>query len=318
VLARGNKFGVHHNSGDASVSIIERVDLRDDEHLEDGTCKGGRERAREFVALPEGSADEGWFDEEEAAGFVLLFFEFSGPFLGAAFENDSVSTAEKVQIFIGGASESAHLAGIRDDPVGAEDVVCVGWPVGGDALVESDLDGLIDGEAGAFDVVGEVGLEEREIPVAAGSGIGEGTNDRRAVLERALELLEELEPFGVVGLSACARSQTRRVAARLACAECASDQRVDQLKLPFEFELRRECARAVAQAIDAVEAALGDQAVDPVFKLRPSEGARDAAAATASKNGVLKQSAWLGSEPQVVAESQPRPGGLSGRSARGR
>ena len=57
--------------------------------------------------------------------------------------------------------------------------------VGGDAFVNSDFDRFVDGEAGSFDVVGEVRLEEREVPVAAGAGVDDGTEDRRAFLERA-------------------------------------------------------------------------------------------------------------------------------------
>ena len=100
--------------------------------------------------------------------------------------------------------------------------------VGGDAFVNSDFDRLVDGEPGSLDVVGEVGLEEWEVPVAAGAGINDGTDDRRALLEGALELFEELEPFRVVRVAAsCPRAQARGVGALLACTKCASDQGVD-------------------------------------------------------------------------------------------
>ena len=83
--------------------------------------------------------------------------------------------------------------------------------VGGDAFVNSDFDRLVDGEAGSLDVVGEVGLEEWEVPVAAGAGINDGTDDRRALLEGALELFEELEPFRVVRVASRPRAQARGV-----------------------------------------------------------------------------------------------------------
>jgi len=62
-------------------------------------------------------------------------------------------------------------------------------------------------------------------------------------------------------------SEPWRAGARLPCAERASDQPIDQLKLLFEPELRCELACLVAEVVDAFGAALGDERVDPVFEL---------------------------------------------------
>jgi hypothetical protein len=227
VFASSDEFGVHHDPRDASVAVVKGVNFGDDEHLEEGAREGGGKSAREFEALSQSSTDEARLDKEQAAGFVSLFLELAGLLARTAFENDSVPAAEKFEVAVCGSCEPAHLAAVGDDAVCPEDVMRVSGSVSGEAFVNGDFDGLVDAEAGSFDVVGEVGLEEWEVPVAAGAGICNGTDDWRAFLEGAFELFEELEPFRVVRLAACPRAQARGVGAPLACAECASDQGVN-------------------------------------------------------------------------------------------
>ena len=57
-------------------------------------------------------------------------------------------------------------------------------------------------------------------------------------------------------------------------------------KLFFEVELGCEVAGAVAEVVDALKAALGDQRVDPVFEFAAGESAGDACAAAAGQDGV--------------------------------
>ena len=61
-------------------------------------------------------------------------------------------------------------------------------------------------------------------------------------------------------------------------------------------------AGAVAEVVDALKAALGDQRVDPVFEFAAGESAGDACAAAAGQDGVLEQRARLGAEPKAVPE----------------
>ena len=93
-----------------------------------------------------------------------------------------------------------------------------------------------------------------------------------------------------------------RPGARLPRAERASDQLIDQLKLWFEPELRCELACLVAQVVDAFEAALGDERVDPVFEFTARERARYATSTTTGQDRILEQRAWNGAVPEVVTE----------------
>jgi len=58
---------------------------------------------------------------------------------------------------------SSHLRVVGDNPEGAKNIVCILGTLSRDNPVEDDVHGLLEGKLGAFDVVGEIGLEEGEV-----------------------------------------------------------------------------------------------------------------------------------------------------------
>ena len=111
-------------------------------------------------ALAQGSFDEAGFDEQGHAGLVGQRIERAGDPRPPTHES-GVARPQEVEEVVGARRRSAHLLRVGDDGVGPKDVVAVGRSVGDQSAVEDDGLGLVDGEGGAFDVVGEIRLPER-------------------------------------------------------------------------------------------------------------------------------------------------------------
>jgi len=64
-----------------------------------------------------------------------------------------------------------HFGFIRDNAIGADDVMRVLWTRIRNAILEDNCRRFIDRELGSFDEIGEIGFEKRQCRSIAGGGL---------------------------------------------------------------------------------------------------------------------------------------------------
>lgn len=106
---------------------------------------------------------------------------------------------EEVDELVIGAGDTAGLDPVLDQLEGADDVVRVLWPGLRNFLLEDDLAGFLDLKFGAFDVIGEIGLEESPVALGLGGPSGLGHAGQDLGVEDAGQLGEEFDALGIVG-----------------------------------------------------------------------------------------------------------------------
>ena len=297
LLTRGGELGVHEDAGHATVAVRERVDLGDQEHREHGSVEAGGEAVVEAEAFAKSAFDEAWFHEVGRAGTVGVELEGAGADLRPLGKHRCVLGQQDGDEFIGVARGAAPLPGVRDEPVGTEDVVGVLRPLLRHHALENDAVCLVERELRSLDEVGEVGLEERK-RVQLVLGIG-GQLRRRDALQVLVELLEARDSSRVEGSArrACPTSSSLEVALPSA-AQCAYEP-VEASKLVFRIELRRDRARGVAQIVERGLPQLSEL-VEARLDLGRLQGARQALA-RARRTHVLQEGPRLRAHVEVFA-----------------
>jgi hypothetical protein len=234
-------------------------------------------RANPSISVP---LDQVGLDEHVRPRLVAALLEVAGPVLGPPLHDRAVAPAQQSEQVLGVVGDGDAVGGVGDHGVGAEHVVGVLGAAGDDLTRGHDPLGLLEGELGALDEVGEVGLEERQGPLGLAVGGGDGLG--QVVGHRGGQVLGQLgeapHPVGVGGTAAAAGGGRGQPAAGPAY-EPGADRRRDHLldRLPplGDAEPVGDVQRVGPQVVEVAvlaEPALVDQpAVDLVAAERAGE-----------------------------------------------
>ena len=225
-----------------------------------------------------------------------------GALVGAAVHDGGVPPAERGEEVLEPCGQAGEVGGIGDDAVGAEHVMGIGGPLGGDDAAEDDVGRLLHRELGALDEVGEVRLEEGERRRALGVAWLGHADHRRVLAERLMQHLEERDAVGVVGPALLPGAGRGRAHRRVAGAKQRADQLAEAPRLLLQPKGRPELADLVTELVGGGGAAAAEEAVEPLLKLPAGERAGDVPSPAPRRAHVFEEGAGGRAEEQPADE----------------
>jgi len=155
---------------DVCGEVVRIAHVGDHEGDVRGALPSGVELVAETEPGGQRALDQRRVDEIGPTRPVRQLLEPTRSLLRSALHDHDVAATNDVDELVRVCAGAQHLRRVRQQSVGADDVVSVLGAVGGNVPVEDDPGRFVNAELGALDEVGEVGLEERQELVPAGIG----------------------------------------------------------------------------------------------------------------------------------------------------